>query len=174
MATLAKRRGAPVRRFSRSLRKSSRQEKAAALPWRASPRPARSRLRLRWYFAFRLPRTWPIWSSSTSKDDIAGDRDDGRGRIARHHPCRHFLARSRRIISLGDPAIRLPAMALTTFLAMFSARTFALGPISFLAGFIVVTDAVGHRRCAQPGSRSRELELWLWVVVVVPVVSHRC
>src|SRR5580704_14056224 len=42
-------------------------------------------------------------------------------------------------ISLGDPAIRLPAMALMTFLAMFSVRTFALGPVSFLAGFIVVT-----------------------------------
>ena len=42
-------------------------------------------------------------------------------------------------ISLGDPAIRLPAMALTTFLAMFSVRTFALDPISFLAGFLVVT-----------------------------------
>src|ERR1700722_19479356 len=42
-------------------------------------------------------------------------------------------------IDLGDPAIRLPAMALITFLAMFSVRTFALGPVSFLAGFIVVT-----------------------------------
>jgi len=42
-------------------------------------------------------------------------------------------------IALGDPAIRLPAMALTTFLAMFSARTFALGPVSFLAGFLIVT-----------------------------------
>ena len=42
-------------------------------------------------------------------------------------------------ISLGDPAIRLPAMALMTFLAMFSVRTFALGPITFLAGFIIVT-----------------------------------
>src|SRR5580658_11043446 len=41
-------------------------------------------------------------------------------------------------ISLGDPAMRLPAMALMTFLAMFSVRTFALGPIAFLAGFIVV------------------------------------
>src|SRR6266481_8144911 len=42
-------------------------------------------------------------------------------------------------IALGDPVIRLPAMALTSFLAMFSVRTFALGPISFLAGFVVVT-----------------------------------
>src|SRR6267142_6276220 len=33
-------------------------------------------------------------------------------------------------IALGDPAIRLPAMALMTFLAMFSVRTFALGPVS--------------------------------------------
>src|SRR5258705_381849 len=47
-------------------------------------------------------------------------------------------------IALGDPAIRLPAMALTTFLAMFSVRTFALGPIAFLAGF-VIDDAVGRR-----------------------------
>src|SRR3979490_3437902 len=42
-------------------------------------------------------------------------------------------------ISLGDPAIHLPRMARMAFLAMFSVRTFALGPISFLAGFIVVT-----------------------------------
>src|SRR5258708_22089557 len=40
-------------------------------------------------------------------------------------------------ISLGDPAIRLPAMALTTFLAMCSARTFAPGAISVLARNIV-------------------------------------
>jgi multidrug resistance protein MdtO len=70
--------------------------------------------------------------------------------------------------SLGDPAIRLPAMALTTFLAMFSARTFALGPISFLAGFIVVTMQSVVDQVPNPESFTR-LTLWLWVVVVVPV-----
>jgi len=71
-------------------------------------------------------------------------------------------------IALGDPAIRLPAMALTTFLAMFSARTFALGPISFLAGFIVVTMQSVVDQVPNPEAFTR-LTLWLWVVVVVPV-----
>jgi len=71
-------------------------------------------------------------------------------------------------ISLGDPAIRLPAMALTTFLAMFSARTFALGPISFLAGFIVVTMQSVVDQVPTPEAFTR-LTLWLWVVVMVPV-----
>src|SRR3984957_9692431 len=71
-------------------------------------------------------------------------------------------------ISLGDPAIRLPAMALTTFLAMFSARSFALGPISFLAGFIVVTMQSVVDQVPNPEAFTR-LTLWLWVVVVVPV-----
>jgi len=71
-------------------------------------------------------------------------------------------------ISLGDPAIRLPAMALMTFLAMFSARTFALGPISFLAGFIVVTMQSVVDQMPNPEAFTR-LTLWLWVVVVVPV-----
>jgi multidrug resistance protein MdtO len=71
-------------------------------------------------------------------------------------------------ISLGDPAIRLPAMALTTFLAMFSARTFTLGPISFLAGFIVVTMQSVVDQVPSPEAFTR-LTLWLWVVVVVPV-----
>src|ERR1700723_4031293 len=71
-------------------------------------------------------------------------------------------------ISLGDPAIRLPAMALTTFLAMFSARIFALGPISFLAGFIVVTMQSVVDQMPNPEAFTR-LTLWLWVVVVVPV-----
>jgi multidrug resistance protein MdtO len=70
-------------------------------------------------------------------------------------------------ISFGDPAIRLPAMALTTFLAMFSVRTFALGPISFLAGFIVVTMQSIVDDVPNPEVFTRTT-LWLWVVVVVP------
>src|SRR6266851_484714 len=73
-------------------------------------------------------------------------------------------------ISLGDPAIRLPAMALTTFLAMFSVRTFALGPISFLAGFVVVTMQSVVDDVPNPEVFTRTT-LWLWVVVVVPVLT---
>src|SRR5580698_5408235 len=73
------------------------------------------------------------------------------------------------LIDLGDPAMRLPAMALVTFLAMFSVRTFALGPVSFLAGFIVVTmqSVIDELPVTEAFTRTA---LWLWVVVVVPVL----
>src|ERR1700733_15184175 len=72
-------------------------------------------------------------------------------------------------ISLGNPALRLPAMALLTFLAMFSVRTFALGPIAFLAGFVTVTmqSVVDDVPTTEVFTRTT---LWLWVVVVVPVI----
>jgi multidrug resistance protein MdtO len=73
------------------------------------------------------------------------------------------------LIDLGDPAVRLPAMALITFLAMLSARTFALGPLSFLAGFIVVTLQSVIDQVPDTETFTRTA-LWLWVVVVVPVV----
>src|SRR6201996_1495184 len=103
----------------------------------------------------------------TSKDDIAGTAKMAVGGT---------LAITLAVIvslglaqfSLGDPAIRLPAMALITFLAMFSARTSALGPISFLAGFIVVTMQSVVDQVPNPEAFTRTT-LWLWVVVVVPV-----
>ena len=73
------------------------------------------------------------------------------------------------LVDLGDPAIRLPAMALTTFLAMLSVRTFALGPVSFLAGFLVVTIQTIIDDVPNTEVFTRTT-LWLWVVVVVPVV----
>src|SRR6266481_9513174 len=72
-------------------------------------------------------------------------------------------------ISLGDPAVRLPAMALLTFLAMFSVRVFALGPISFLAGFLTVTMQSVVDDVPSPEVFTRTT-LWLLVVVVVPVM----
>ena len=73
-------------------------------------------------------------------------------------------------ISLGDPAIRLPAMALMTFLAMFSVRTFALGPVSFLVGFLIVTMQSVVDTVPNPEVFTRTT-LWLWVVVVVPAFT---
>jgi multidrug resistance protein MdtO len=104
----------------------------------------------------------------TSKDDIAGTaRMAVAGSLAITLAVAFSLGLAQ--ISLGDPAVRLPAMALTTFLAMFSARIFALGPISFLAGFIVVTMQSVVDQVPTPEAFMR-LTLWLWVVVVVPVV----
>jgi multidrug resistance protein MdtO len=103
----------------------------------------------------------------TSKDDIAGTaRMAVAGSLAITLAVIFSLGLAQ--ISLGDPAIRLPAMALTTFLAMFSARVFALGPISFLAGFVVVTMQSVVDQVPNPEAFTR-LTLWLWVVVVVPV-----
>jgi multidrug resistance protein MdtO len=103
----------------------------------------------------------------TSKDDIAGTaRMAVAGSLA--ITLAVILSLGLAQISLGDPAIRLPAMALVTFLAMFSVRTFALGPISFLAGFVVVTMQSVVDEVPNPEVFTRTT-LWLWVVVVVPV-----
>jgi multidrug resistance protein MdtO len=83
--------------------------------------------------------------------------------------CAVLLTLGLALVDLGDPAIRLPAMALLTFLAMLSVRTFALGPVSFLAGFIVVTmqSVIDEVPNTEVFTRTA---LWLWVVVVIPVI----
>ncbi len=72
------------------------------------------------------------------------------------------------IIDTSEPALRLPLMALTTFAAMFTARTFALGPISFLAGFVIVLLQTVVDDVPSPEALTR-LTLWTWVVVCVPI-----
>ena len=41
------------------------------------------------------------------------------------------------MVSLAEPALRIPLVALTTFVAMFLSRTSPLGPVFFAAGFII-------------------------------------
>jgi multidrug resistance protein MdtO len=72
------------------------------------------------------------------------------------------------LIDTAEPALRLPLMALATYAAMFTARTFALGPISYLAGFLIVLvqSVVDDVPSTEVLTR---LTLWVWVVVFVPV-----
>src|SRR3984957_11537705 len=72
------------------------------------------------------------------------------------------------LIDTSEPALRLPLMAMATFVAMFTARTFALGPISFLAGFVIVLlqTLVDDVRSTEALTRAT---LWTWVVIFVPV-----
>ena len=72
------------------------------------------------------------------------------------------------LIDTAEPALRLPLMATATFAAMFTARTFALGPISFLAGFVIVLlqSLVDDVRSPEALTRAT---LWTWVVIFVPV-----
>jgi multidrug resistance protein MdtO len=72
------------------------------------------------------------------------------------------------IVDTSEPALRLPLMAMATFAAMFTARTFALGPISYLAGFIIVLLQSVTDDVRSPEALTH-LTLWTWVVVCVPI-----
>jgi multidrug resistance protein MdtO len=72
------------------------------------------------------------------------------------------------LIDTSEPALRLPLMAMSTFAAMFTVRTFALGPISFLAGFIIVLLQTLVDDASSPEALTRAT-LWTWVVIFVPV-----
>ena len=72
------------------------------------------------------------------------------------------------LIDTSEPALRVPLMAAATFTAMYTARTFALGPITFLAGFVIVLlqTLVDDVPSAEALTRAT---LWAWVVIFVPV-----
>src|ERR1700722_1248571 len=72
------------------------------------------------------------------------------------------------LIDTAEPALRLPLMAMATFAAMFTVRTFALGPISFLAGFVIVLLQSLVDDVPNPEALTRAT-LWAWVVIFVPV-----
>src|ERR1700691_2103917 len=72
------------------------------------------------------------------------------------------------LIDTAEPALRLPLLAMATFAAMFTARTFALGPISFLAGFVIVLLQSLVDDVPSPEALTRAT-LWTWVVIFVPV-----
>ncbi len=74
------------------------------------------------------------------------------------------------LLDTAEPALRLPAMAFATFLAMYSARTFSLGPISYLSGFVIVLLQSVVDDIPSPEALTH-LSLWLWVVIFVPVVA---
>jgi multidrug resistance protein MdtO len=78
------------------------------------------------------------------------------------------LALGLSIFDSGEPAIRLPLMAVATFVAMFAARTSPLGPISYLAGFMLVLLQSLTDDIANP-ERLTRLTLWIWVIVALPV-----
>jgi multidrug resistance protein MdtO len=73
------------------------------------------------------------------------------------------------LVDLSEPALRLPAMALNTFMAMYCVRTFALGPIMYLAGFVLVMLQSVVDDLPNPEALTH-LTLWLWVVLLVPIV----
>ena len=71
------------------------------------------------------------------------------------------------LLDAGEPALRIPLLALSTFIAMFFARTSTLGPIVFLAGFILVLSQTLIDDVPSVEFLTRFL-LWLWFVLVLP------
>ena len=71
-------------------------------------------------------------------------------------------------LDASEPALRLPLMAVGTFGGMFLARTMALGPVAFLAAFILVLSQTLIDQVPTLEVLTRLL-LWLWVVVTIPV-----
>jgi multidrug resistance protein MdtO len=72
-------------------------------------------------------------------------------------------------LDAGEPALRLPLMAVSTFLGMFLMRTMTMGPIAFLSGFILVVTQSIIDVIPDLEALTRFV-LWLWVVVLLPDV----
>ncbi|HKE40319.1 MAG TPA: FUSC family protein [Casimicrobiaceae bacterium] len=73
------------------------------------------------------------------------------------------------MIDASEPALRIPLMAVSTFVAMYLVRTSPLGPVAFLAGFVLVLSQTLIDGIPST-ERLTRLVLWLWVVVMVPVM----
>jgi multidrug resistance protein MdtO len=71
------------------------------------------------------------------------------------------------MVDASEPALRIPLMAVSTFVGMFLVRTSALGPIAFLAGFVLVVSQTLIDAIPSTEALTR-LVLWLWVVVMFP------
>jgi len=70
-------------------------------------------------------------------------------------------------LDASEPALRLALMAVSTFVAFFLARTSTMGPIAFLAGFVLVLTQTLIDDAPSPEAMTR-LVLWLWVIVTFP------
>src|SRR5258708_28014921 len=70
-------------------------------------------------------------------------------------------------LDAAEPALRLPLMAGSTFLGMFLVRTMTLGPVAFLAGYVLVLSQTLIDQFPSLEALTR-IVLWLWVVVAVP------
>jgi multidrug resistance protein MdtO len=71
-------------------------------------------------------------------------------------------------LDASEPALRLPLMAGSSFVGIFLMRTIKLGPVPFLASFILVLSQTLVDGIPSLEALTR-LVLWLWVIVAVPI-----
>jgi multidrug resistance protein MdtO len=72
------------------------------------------------------------------------------------------------VFDASEPALRIPLLALSASLGSFLSRTSTLGPIAFLAGFVLVLSQTLIDDVPSPEALTH-IVLWLWVVVATPV-----
>jgi len=72
-------------------------------------------------------------------------------------------------LDAAEPALRLPLMAAAVFAGMFLSRTISIGPVAFLASFLLVMAQTLIDDVPNLESLTH-LVLWLWVVAVVPLI----
>jgi multidrug resistance protein MdtO len=71
------------------------------------------------------------------------------------------------MVDASEPALRIPLMAVSTFVGMFLMRTSALGPIAFIGGFLLVLTQTLIDGVPSTEAVTR-LVLWLWVLALFP------
>lgn len=71
------------------------------------------------------------------------------------------------LFDAGEPAVRIPLLVLSTFVASYLSRTTKLGSAAHLAGFVLVLTQTLADETANTEALTRSL-LWLWVVVAIP------
>ena len=69
---------------------------------------------------------------------------------------------------IGELALRLPLMALLTFVGLFCTRTMTIGPAAFLATYVLVFAHTLVDRVPSLEALTH-LILWLWITVMLPV-----
>ncbi|EGY02678.1 fusaric acid resistance protein [Nitrospirillum viridazoti Y2] len=74
------------------------------------------------------------------------------------------------VFDASEPALRIPLMALSTFAGMYLVRVMTLGPVMFLASFVLVLSQTLIDEIPNLEALTHTV-LWLWVVVMIPVVA---
>ncbi|HMA50699.1 MAG TPA: FUSC family protein, partial [Magnetospirillaceae bacterium] len=71
-------------------------------------------------------------------------------------------------LDASEPGLRIPLMAASTFIGMYLVRVMALGPVAFLASFVLVLSQTLIDEIPNLEALTHFV-LWLWPVVTIPV-----
>jgi multidrug resistance protein MdtO len=70
--------------------------------------------------------------------------------------------------TFDNPELRVPVMAVFIFTGMFLSRTFVIGPLGFVIGFLSALIQTSGENAPNPDTLVRG-QLWLWIAIVYPI-----